>query len=74
MATCQLTTLEQLKVSIKQAWCSITPGDCQRLVGSMPRRVQAMIVANGGPNGSTEDFSKLLKVHVHRFVLLYSTV
>ena len=30
-------TLEQLKVSMKQAWSSITLANCQRLVESMPR-------------------------------------
>ena len=67
MAACRPTTLEQLKVSIKQAWSFITPIDCQRLVESMPRWVQAVIAASGGP-------TKLLKVHVHCFVLFYSTV
>ena len=64
MAVCRQTTLKQLKVSIKQAWRSITPADCQRLVESMPRRVQAVIAANGG----LTDLSKLLKVHVRRLV------
>ena len=49
MAACRPTTLDQLMVSIKQAWSSITPADCQRLVESIPRRVQAVIAANEGP-------------------------
>ena len=49
MAACRLTTLEHLKVSIKQAWSSITPADYQRLVESMSRLIQAVIAANGGP-------------------------
>ena len=55
-------------VSIKQAWSSITLADCQKLVESMPRRVQVVIAANGGVLLSIEDFSKLLREHVHRFV------
>ena len=76
MAACRSTILEQLRVSIKQAWSSITPADWQRLVSlveSMPRRVQAVIAAKEVLL-STEDFPKLLKVHVHGFVLFYSTV
>ena len=52
VAACRLTTLEQLKVSMKQVWSSIIPADCQTLVSlveSMPTQVQAMIAANGGP-------------------------
>ena len=29
MAVCRPTTLEQLKVSIRQAWSSVTPANCQ---------------------------------------------
>ena len=50
MTACRPTTLEQLKVFIEQAWSSITPADCQRLVSlveSMPRRVQAVIAESG---------------------------
>ena len=31
MPVCRPITLEQLKASIKQAWSSITPGDCQKV-------------------------------------------
>ena len=46
MVTCW-PTMEQLKVSINQAWSSITSADCQRLVKSMPRQIQTVIAANG---------------------------
>ena len=49
MAACLPTTLQQLKVSIKQAWSSITSADCQWLVDSMLRQVQPVIAANEGP-------------------------
>ena len=36
MAACRPTTLEQLKVSFKQAWSSITPADCQTAESTYP--------------------------------------
>ncbi len=33
----------------KQSWASITPEECHRLITSMPRRIDAVIHAKGGP-------------------------
>ncbi len=38
-----------LKASIKATWASITPEQCHRLIASMPRRIDAVIHAKGGP-------------------------
>ncbi len=38
-----------LKAAIKAAWSSITPEQCHRLITSMPRRIDAIIHAKGGP-------------------------
>jgi len=39
----------QLFQILTDAWASILPEDCQKLINSMPRRLQAVIDANGGP-------------------------
>ncbi len=38
-----------LKAAIKATWASITPEQCHRLIDSMPRRIDAVIHAKGGP-------------------------
>ncbi len=38
-----------LKDAIKATWASITPEQCHRLIVSMPRRIDAVINAKGGP-------------------------
>ncbi len=35
--------------AIKATWASITPEQCHRLIASMPRRIDAVIHAKGGP-------------------------
>ena len=39
----------ELKAAIKTAWASITPQECHKLITSMPRRIDAVIRAKGGP-------------------------
>ncbi len=39
---------DDLKAAIKATWASITPEQCHRLIGSMPRRINAVIHAKGG--------------------------
>ncbi len=40
---------DDLKAAIKTTWGSITPEQCHRLIDSMPRRIDAVIHAKGGP-------------------------
>ncbi len=40
---------DDLKASIKATWASITPEQCHRLIASMPRCIEAVIYAKGGP-------------------------
>ncbi len=40
---------DDLKAAIKATWASITPEQCHRLIVSMPRRIDAVIHAKGGP-------------------------
>ncbi len=40
---------DDLKAAIKTTWASITPEQCHRLIDSMPRRIDAVIHAKGGP-------------------------
>ncbi len=40
---------DDLKAAIKATWASITPEQCHRLITSMPRRIDAVIHAKGGP-------------------------
>ncbi len=37
------------RATIKATWASITPEQCHRLIASMPRRIDAVIHAKGGP-------------------------
>lgn len=45
----QISSAAMLKERIIEAWNSITSGELTNLVESMPRRLQAVIDANGGP-------------------------
>ncbi len=40
---------DDLKAAIKATWASITPEQCHRLIDSMPRHIDAVIHAKGGP-------------------------
>ncbi len=40
---------DDLKAAIKATWASITPEQCHRLIASMPRCIDAVIHATGGP-------------------------
>ncbi len=40
---------DDLKAAIKATWASITPEQCHMLISSMPRRIDAVIHAKGGP-------------------------
>lgn len=40
---------DELKTALEEAWGEISPGETKNLVSSMPRRLQAVIDANGGP-------------------------
>ncbi len=40
---------DDLKAAIKATWASITSEQCHRLIASMPRRIDAVIHAKGGP-------------------------
>ncbi len=40
---------DDLKAAIKATWASIKPEKCQRLMASMPRRIDAVIHAKWGP-------------------------
>ncbi len=40
---------DDLKAAIKATWASITPEQCHRLIASMPRHIDAVIHAKGGP-------------------------
>ncbi len=40
---------DDLKAAIKATWASITPEQGHRLIASMPRRIDAVIHAKGGP-------------------------
>ncbi len=40
---------DYLKTAIKATWASITPEQCHRLIDSMPRSIDAVIHAKGGP-------------------------
>ncbi len=37
------------RATIKATWASITPQQCHMLIASMPRRIDAVIHAKGGP-------------------------
>ncbi len=38
-----------LKAAIKATWASITPEQCHKLIAFMPRHIDAVIHAKGGP-------------------------
>ncbi len=40
---------DDLKAAIKATWASITPEQCHRLIVSMPRHIDTVIHAKGGP-------------------------
>ncbi len=40
---------DDLKAAIKATWASITPEQCHRMIAFMPRRIDAVIHAKGGP-------------------------
>ncbi len=40
---------DDLKSALKATWASITHEQCHRLIASMPRRIDAVIRAKGGP-------------------------
>ncbi len=40
---------DDLKAAIKATWASITPEQCHRRIASMPRHIDAVIKAKGGP-------------------------
>lgn len=44
-----ITTKEELKRRLRQEWNALTEEQCKNLVGSMPRRIAAVIAAKGGP-------------------------
>ncbi len=45
----RLNNADDLKAAIKATWASITPEQCHGLITSMPRRIDAVIHAKGGP-------------------------
>ncbi len=40
---------DELKATVKEAWASIPPQQCHKLITSMPRRIEAVIKAKGAP-------------------------
>lgn len=44
-----ITSAPMLKEKLKEEWRNITPSETENLVNSMPRRLQAVIDARGGP-------------------------
>ncbi len=40
---------DELKVTVKETWASITPQQCHKLITSMPRWIKAVIKAKGAP-------------------------
>ncbi len=41
--------ITKLKATVKETWASIPPQQCHKLITSMPRRIEAVIIANGAP-------------------------
>ncbi len=39
----------ELNATFKETWASIPPQQCHKLITSMPRRIEAVIKANGAP-------------------------
>lgn len=46
---CRITSKDTLKTVLREAWDDISPEVTRNLVRSMPRRLQAVIAAKGGP-------------------------
>ena len=42
-------TLGLMRAAIAEEWAAVTGAEIEHLVSSMPRRVQAVIMAGGGP-------------------------
>jgi len=40
---------DELKAAIKETWAFIPPQQCNKLITSMPRRIEAVIKAKGAP-------------------------
>ncbi len=40
---------DDLKAAIKETWASIPPQQCQKLITSMPRQIEAVIKVKGAP-------------------------
>ncbi len=40
---------DELKATVKEAWASIPPQQCHKLMTSIPRRIEAVIKAKGAP-------------------------
>ncbi len=40
---------DELNATVKETWASIPPQQCQKLITSMPRRIEAVIKAKGAP-------------------------
>ncbi len=40
---------DELKATVKEAWASIPPQQCHKLITSMPHRIEAVIKAKGAP-------------------------
>ncbi len=40
---------DDLKATVKETWASIPPQQCHKLITSMPRRIEAVIIAKGAP-------------------------
>ncbi len=49
MRDTRLNNADDLKAAMKATWASISPEQCHRLIASMPRRIDAVIHAKGGP-------------------------
>ncbi len=49
---------DDLKAAIKGTWAPITPEQCHRLIDSMPRRIDAVIHAKGGPTKYWVDWNE----------------
>ena len=45
LVKCKIITLWE---RIEKEWEDILASECQKLIGSMPRRIEAVIKANGG--------------------------
>jgi len=40
---------DELKATVKEAWAFILPQQCNKLITSMPRRIETVIKAKGAP-------------------------